>query len=197
MTCSKQVRTCWMPKLFLIRAVLGLILHTLPGHGFDNNSWHIQPVYTCMGQLHTSYIWTPVICILFHLGSDKVLVEASHLGLAMPRAITFQADLAGALEDSKEVREIFRSRRSLLAWKDNSVQGLPSLAALGFNSRVMCIFAEVYTSACSKVKAPPVGWIRKEVAVRAKLFVQDCGFRRLTHTKSVLAPARSIASRIS
>ena len=83
----------------------------------------------------------------------------------MPRAITFQADLAGALEDSKEVREIFRSRKALLAWKDNSVQGLPSLAALGFNTRVMCIFAEVYTSACpAKVKSPPVGWIRKEVA---------------------------------
>ena len=83
----------------------------------------------------------------------------------MPKACTFEAPLAEALEDCRAVREIFRSRKSLLGWKTADRAGLPSLSALGFNTRVMCLFAKVYCSKMETVKAPPIQWIRKEVGV--------------------------------
>ena len=82
----------------------------------------------------------------------------------MPKPCTFEAPLADALEDSKYVREIFRERKSLLGWKGDDRRGLPSLGALGLNTRVMCLFAEVYcTQKTDSVRAPPIAWIRKEV----------------------------------
>ena len=83
----------------------------------------------------------------------------------MPRVCAFNADLAGALEDDKHIREIFRHRKSLLGWQRDAVVGLPSLSALGFNTRVMQVFAEVYTKAQPQVKSPPVAWIRREAMV--------------------------------
>ena len=80
----------------------------------------------------------------------------------MPRACTFQAPLAEALDDNRAVRELFRERRALLAWPSRTAQGLPSLECLGFNSRIMVVVAECYTGHRKVVKAPPIGWVRNE-----------------------------------
>ncbi|CAE7833648.1 unnamed protein product [Symbiodinium microadriaticum] len=88
---------------------------------------------------------------------------------AMPKACTFEAPLADSFEDSRAIREIFRSRKALLGWKSEEEKGLPSLKALGFNTKVMCKFAEVFCSRCSCVKSPPIAWIRKEVKQFATL----------------------------
>ena len=81
----------------------------------------------------------------------------------MPRPCTFDAPLAEMLEDSRAVREIFRDRRALLMWPSKTAQGLPSLACLGFNARIMTVFADCFTTHCKTVKSPPVAWVRREV----------------------------------
>ena len=82
----------------------------------------------------------------------------------MPRACNFECELAAALEDVREIRELFRHRKSLLGWQDGR-QGLPSLNALSLNIKVMTTFASVYTEKVDRVKAPSIMWIRKEAVV--------------------------------
>ena len=101
-----------------------------------------------------------------HMHISRVFsVISAIICAAMPKACTFEAPLADSFEDSRAIREIFRSRKALLGWKSEEEKGLPSLKALGFNTKVMCKFAEVFCSRCSCVKSPPIAWIRKEVGL--------------------------------
>ena len=80
----------------------------------------------------------------------------------MPVRCTFCAELALALEESRQVRELLRERGALLAWERPEVQGTPTLAAIAANARVMVVFADVFCPAMGKVKAPPIAWVRAE-----------------------------------
>ena len=80
----------------------------------------------------------------------------------MPKLV-LKADLASALEDVREIREMVRERRTLLAWRKVEVQGIASLSAISFNTRVMTTLAHVYCAAVpDRVKSPPISWIRAE-----------------------------------
>ena len=81
----------------------------------------------------------------------------------MPSKCLFEANLACALEDSRLVRELMRDRGTLLVWSSAETTGLPTLAAIALNGRVMELFAEVFCSAAPRPKAPPIAWIRNEV----------------------------------
>ena len=60
------------------------------------------------------------------------------------------------------MRELLRERGGLLAWARPEVQGIPTLAAIPANARVMVAFADVFCPAMGKVKATPIAWIRAE-----------------------------------
>ena len=89
----------------------------------------------------------------------------------MPAKMTFEAPLAIALEQSTETRERVRTTKALLSWASDSVQGIPTLKAIALNARVMQVFASVFCKASStRVKAPPIAWVRAEVGS------SKCGF---------------------
>ena len=73
----------------------------------------------------------------------------------MPVRCTFHAELAVALEESSQVRELLRERGALLTWARPEVQGIPTLAAIAANARVMVAFADVFCPAMGKVKSHP------------------------------------------
>ena len=79
-----------------------------------------------------------------------------------PKRAGFCADLAVALEQDHGVRELVRSRGSLIGWPKKENVGLPSLLALSMNSRILVILARVYCARPPKVKAPPIQWLRSE-----------------------------------
>ena len=78
------------------------------------------------------------------------------------KAAVVQAELAKALEAEPSIREMVRSRGTLVGWPRKETIGIPSLNALSMNSRVLSILADTYCSERKVVKAPPISWLRSE-----------------------------------
>ena len=137
-------------------------------------------IYIVLCCMHV-YIWARawwthlLVYFLTYKRVKKSLTSPTHSGTAtrvcsapLPEAMpkcTLDVDLASRLEDLREIREMVRERRTLLAWRRVEVQGIASLSAISFNCRVMSTLAECYCSAVpDRVKSPPIAWLRKEAA---------------------------------
>ena len=62
--------------------------------------------------------------------------------------------LAFALEDNRAIRELLRSGGRLIKWQNEDLVNVITLDALGLNSMVMCVVAEVHCSQTQVVKPP-------------------------------------------
>ena len=71
--------------------------------------------------------------------------------------------LASALEDKRAIRELLRSGGRLVKWQSDDVVNVITLDALGLNSTVMCVVAEVHCSQTQVVKPPAINYMKAQV----------------------------------
>ena len=71
--------------------------------------------------------------------------------------------LASALEDKRPIRELLRSGGRLVQWQNDDLVNVISLDALGLNSTVMCVVAEVHCSQSQVVKPPAINYMKAQV----------------------------------
>ena len=71
--------------------------------------------------------------------------------------------LASALEDKRAVRELLRSGGRLIKWQNEDLVNVITLDALGLNSTVMCVVAEVHCSQTQVVKPPAINYVKAQV----------------------------------
>ena len=66
-------------------------------------------------------------------------------------------------ENEEMIRFRFREQGSLLTWADPKLVGVPCMANISVNSRVLIIFAEYFCPLQSGPKSPHVGFLRSQV----------------------------------
>ena len=71
--------------------------------------------------------------------------------------------LASALEDNRAIRELLRSGGRLIKWQNEDLVNVITLDALGLNSTVMCIVAEVHCSQTQVVKPLAINYVKAQV----------------------------------
>lgn len=73
-------------------------------------------------------------------------------------------------ENDEMVRTRFREQGSLLTWADQKLVGVPCMANVSVNSRVLIMFADYFCPLQSGPKSPNVGFLRSQVRGGKKMF---------------------------